>query len=332
MGSRAPRPAQFTGHISSLINGISQQPAVIRFPNQGDECVNHQPTLQDQLGRRNPLETLFKLDNLAGSIKAGLPIGLLLPWTTAQWPFVHWYRRDANEGYSIVLTGDTIKVYSFVDGQERNVSFNIAGDDDYYVSDDPIRDFYCYTYKDTTFIVNRKKVARMVGSSSGSPYGLLLGLTQPIAQALSPSRPYEGLVVVKDAGTNFSYDVTLKIGANSTTVNTVASSGQTVNNVAINLHSALSGFVASNGGSSQVSANVIHVSHPSEEVSLEVSDNRAGSAMLAFMESIGRTADLPAIAPNGYAVKVTGSSSNQNDADNNVEDDVWYTFETAVGS
>lgn len=295
-----PRPPYVKGTISNLINGISQQPANIRFQNQADECVNLFPTIQEQCARRNPLEALFKLSGVSG-----LSTG----------SYTHWYRRDQSEVYSIIMNGSGIQVYSASDGSLKTVTMSQPGGDVYHQSLTPKDDFFLYTFKDTTFVVNRKIVA-------------------DLKSTLSTTRTPEALIKVKDAGNAFTYSVTITIGAGApiTSGTITAISTSTVNTIASSIQAAINAAVVVQGGTTTLINNVVHVAHPTLSIQVDYSDNRAGSALLAFTSQIQKSTDLPTYAPNGYLVQVVGSTSSTNAQDANVFDDVYYKFKTSGGS
>lgn len=281
------------GYIANLIQGISQQPSNIRFPNQADRCVNWMPTIQQQLGRRNPLEILFKLSGA----------------TVDSNSYVNWYRRDASEMYSIIMNGTGIQVYSAVDGTAKTVTMSQPGGDTYHQAASPKNDFYLYTYKDTTFIVNRSILAAM---DSGS---------------VSSSRTPEGLIKVKDAVNGYTYDVKIKVGAGSAvSIGTVtAGSSDTVNTIASSLKTAIDALAVS-GLTTTVRGNVVWLTHASSAITIEVTDNRSGTAIMSFTSTVQKSSDLPAYAPDGYLVKVVGNTGTGNSQDQNTVDDIVYRF------
>ena len=329
------KPQATKGSVSNLINGVSRQPENIRFPSQAEECVNHFPTVQTQCGRRNPLEILYSLGDVGlerNAENAGEPYpGLLATITIGDTikPYVHEYKRDASEGYFVSLNGSTIQVFSFTDGEEKTVNINVPEGDTYLTSNDPSREFFCYTYKDTTFIVNRSVTTAMVGLAENTPYpGLLATLTQPEA-GLSSSRDPECLINVNDFISNISgseYDGTVHIGGNSGAFSVNTNGLETVDEVAAGIVSDLTSFVSGEGGTISRHAGIVHITHPSLEIQVEVKDVRAGTGIKAFTNEVQRTVDLPAYAPHGYRVKVTGSDNTQFSQDVNTADDVYYEF------
>lgn len=331
LSTGVPNPPAVKGSIPSFIQGVSQQPASVRIPSQLEECVNQFPSLQGQGSRRGPLEVTARLDSLTSAILSGQPTGLLLALTKSTDPYVHFYRRDSNESYAVVFTGAGIKVFSMEDGSERSVNVSVPGNNTYLSSsDDPVNDFYCYTYKDTTFVVNRRVVTRMAEEVTGTPTGLLLALTSPTGN-VAPTRNPEALIRVKDAVSGYKYKVTTYIGNTSTTDNYTAVSGTSVSIVATQLESLMKAGVAALGGTTTVFENVIHVTHPTLSVRVEVSDNRSGTAISAFAKTATKLIDLPAYAPNGYQVSVVGTTDNANSQDANVADNIHYIFETDGG-
>lgn len=320
------KPQRAEGAIASLINGVSQQPPNIRFPNQADECINWHPTVQNSLQRRPPLEVQHKLAGLQSAILAGQPVGPLGVFSATN-PYIHFYKRDDNESYALVFTGSGIKVYGLNDGLEKTV--NVEGGLDYLSSSqDPVRDFFCYTYKDVTFFVNRKVTVQMQGEESGVPLGPL-GLLG--SSGLSYERPYkEGIVRIRDVGAGFQYTVKVTIGA--TVVTYTSSVVTTVNATAADIVSNMTAGITAEGGSIVAYSNIIHITHPTIQPLINVSDNRAGTVIASFTESVEKITDLTSFAPNNYIVKVTGGTGTQNNQDKNTADDVYYKFSTKDGS
>lgn len=327
-----PNPQSAAGKIESLIQGVSQQPYNIRFVTQADECVNHTPSLQEQLDRRNPLEVLHKLDGLGADILAGQPMGLLLALTSTSYPYTHFYRRDANEAYVVVFTGKGIRVFSVVDGTEKTVHDGTAPSNTYLTNtQSPSKDFFCYTYKDTTFVVNRNVITRMLGEAEGTPIGMLLALTG--TRGLSAVRgKFEGKVKIKDAVSGNLNKVTVTIGGDSDTEQFTSSTATTTKTAADYFKTNFNTFVTNLGGEVNSYGNVFYVSHPTKEIQISVEDSRAGTTIESFTDEVSKVADLTNYGVDGYIVKVTGSTDANNSQDSNTSDDVYYKFETSDGT
>ena len=82
--------------IKNLKGGISQQPDILRYPDQGSRQVNGWSSETEGLQKRPPL--VF-LKTLGGSGDLG------------QAPYIHLINRDEYERYYAVFTGSTIRVF-----------------------------------------------------------------------------------------------------------------------------------------------------------------------------------------------------------------------------
>ena len=115
--------ALLSSPVSSLINGVSQQPATLRFPSQVASQENAYSSVTSGLTKRHPSK------HLAGPIDSNANAA---PYTSA---FTHTINRDTNERYEIVayydsVTGDTtLKAFDIVDGvaeADREIEIRVA--------------------------------------------------------------------------------------------------------------------------------------------------------------------------------------------------------------
>ena len=126
--------------IKNLKGGISQQPDILRYPEQGAVQINGWSSETEGLQKRPP-SLFIKTLGAAGSIGAQ--------------PFVHMINRDAAEKYYMVFTGTGIKVFGF-DGRE----YAVNGDIGYVQTSKPREDLRVITVADYTFIINKNVVVR----------------------------------------------------------------------------------------------------------------------------------------------------------------------------
>lgn len=299
MGRSSSSSWLHTGFFANLTNGVSQQPPRVRLASQQDEAVNMYPTTFHQMGHRGPLELVAEYSGLESWLDVA----------SNGYPGTHSYVRDETEAYDIFFNGDGgIKIFDKNTGIEKTVTPSTSP---YLVNADPERGFACLTYKDTTFVVNRSvKVAMSSSLSSGN--------TNPSA-----------LVRVKDWVSGASYTVNVRFGG--VTISKTVNSGTDVNSTASALGTGISTHPAFPAGAVvAVYSNVIYITGPTLE-SVSVSDNRAGTAITSFMDSVIRTSDLTAYGPHGYVVRVTGASTSSTAKDANTSDDQFYRFEADDG-
>lgn len=218
------------------------------------------------------------------------------------------------------ITADTFSLHptaADATGNTNVITYSAAGSgalnvtpDLYLFNTSPETGFFCLTYKDVTFVLNRSTVAAM-------------------SSTLSATRTSEALVHIKDYVSGATYSVTVNFGATSITV---APTGADVNAVAADLVTKLAAAGSWPAGVTLTQyGNVVHISK-STLTSVKVSDNRAATAIHAFMGSVIKPNDLTPYAPNGYIVKVTGASTTATAQDNNSADDQYYKFTADDGT
>ena len=107
--------------IDSLKGGISQQPEVLKLPEQGIEQINGWSSELGGVLKRNPIILKNKLGdtNFLGDN-----------------PLLHMVDRDETEKYFIGLTGNSIKVFD-LEGNAKEV----RGDLSYVRTDNPLMDY-----------------------------------------------------------------------------------------------------------------------------------------------------------------------------------------------
>ena len=126
--------------IANLKGGISQQPEVLRFPEQGTEQINGWSSETNGLQKRPPLVHVKRLGN-TGDFGSK--------------PYIHFINRDEREQYYVVLTGTDVKVFDLKGNQQR-VSYQ--GSSKSYITTSTPRDtLRVLTIADYTFIVNKSK-------------------------------------------------------------------------------------------------------------------------------------------------------------------------------
>lgn len=137
------RNTRISQTIKNMISGISQQPDLLRLPEQLDQQVNGFSTESSGLQKRPP--TLYVSDLGAAPSNPH--------------PLVHIVNREEKEKYVMLFDGSSVKVWDDA-GVARDVHYE--GDGKAYITvDDPRKSLRLVTIADYTFIVNRDKVVRM---------------------------------------------------------------------------------------------------------------------------------------------------------------------------
>jgi len=133
--------------IPNLVQGISQQPEVLRLSSQATVQENGFSSVVEGLKKRPPTNYLAKLGT-----------------ATPNNAYIHTINRDTTERYLVQLTSGSIKVYTTA-GVEKTVVMQ-TGASNYLTSSDPKGDFVAMTVADFTFILNKQTTTAMAGTTS----------------------------------------------------------------------------------------------------------------------------------------------------------------------
>lgn len=130
--------------IKNLVSGISQQPPILRYPEQLEEQVNGFSTEASGLQKRPPSLHVAK-------IMQKMNIG--------NKPLIHFINRDETEKYMVIFTGSDIEVYD-LEGNKKTVNF--ADDTEQYIyTEKPRYTLKVLTIADYTFIANVNQIVKM---------------------------------------------------------------------------------------------------------------------------------------------------------------------------
>lgn len=123
--------------IKNLKGGISQQPDILRYPDQGARQINGWSSESEGLQKRPPMVFIKTLGDQAA---------------LGQSPYIHLINRDEYERYYVVFTGSGIRVFDLA-GNEKTVRY--SANKAYITTATPREDLRMVTVADYTFIVNR---------------------------------------------------------------------------------------------------------------------------------------------------------------------------------
>lgn len=269
--------------IKNLKGGISQQPDILRYPDQGAEQVNGWSSETEGLQKRPPM-VFTKTIATAGAFGAK--------------PLVHLINRDAFEKYQVVFTGSGIRVFDLA-GKE----YSVSGDMSYVTTASPQDDLRMVTVADYTFIVNRNKVvATSKAYTNGNAY-----------------RP-QGDCLINVRGGQFGRTLTVNI--NGTVVASLvmpdgsqaAHTAQTdaqyiVNQIVTKIKAALPSWTCWGG------AGYVYVAAPAGTniTAVTTTDGYAGQLINAVTHEAQTFTKLPLEAPSGYMVRINGQTSSTDD-------------------
>ncbi|QID21038.1 non-contractile tail tubular protein [Escherichia phage RDN8.1] len=274
----------YTQSIKNLKGGISQQPDILRFSDQGEQQINGWSSESDGLQKRPP--TVWKRRLSA------------VNWVIPNTAKFHLINRDETEQYYIVFTGKDIMVFDLEGNQ-----YAVTGGMTYVNTDKPRDDIRVITVADYTFIVNRRttvladKATAHVGYNMknralinlrGGQYGrkLKVGINggTKVEHQLPPGDNAKDDPPKVDAQA---------IGAALIALLTPAYPGYT-----FTLGSGYIEIKAPAGGSI---------------TSVETEDGYANQLINAVLDTVQTISKLPLAAPEGYIIRIQGETNSSAD-------------------
>lgn len=147
--------------IKNLVSGVSQQPPILRHPEQLEEQLNGYSSEAGGLQKRPPAIFVANLGKRGNASNK---------------PLIHFIDRDTNEKYIVIFTGAGIDVFD-LQGNKKTV--NINEDASYIYTQSPRSNIKAITIADYTFISNVAQKAKMsdkVDDTSWDTQGLLVNI------------------------------------------------------------------------------------------------------------------------------------------------------------
>lgn len=274
----------YTQSIKNLKGGISQQPDILRFQDQGEEQVNCWSSESEGLQKRPP--TVFR-KRLAADVNY-----------LGKNPKFHLINRDEEEQYYIVFTGTGIKVFDLA-GKE----YSITGSQTYTATSAPRDDIRVITVADYTFIINRKMVIKKGTTVGHSGY----------------DTTKRGLINLRGG----QYGRTLKVGINGGAMvehklpagdnakdDPPKVDAQYIGAELIKLLTPAYGNFTFKLGSGYI---VIEAKSGYKVETIETEDGYANQLISGILSTVQVVAKLPLAAPNGYIIKIQGETNSTAD-------------------
>lgn len=277
--------------IKNIVSGISQQPAILRLPEQLEEQVNGYSTEVGGLQKRPPT---LHIKNLYAS-----------PSNTYR-PLVHVVKRDEEEKYIMILNGDgTCKVYG-IDGVEYKVTVKDTNTANYLKVSNPRKQLKLITIADYTFIVNTSKVVKMsdeVWDSGrwGSKQGALFNV-----KSGQYGRTYACIINDVTIGSYTTPDGSNASDSTKVDVNWIAEQ--------------LATSCRNNGWTVVTGDSWLYVTKSGTTIkTVKIKDGYNGQAMYGIFHAVQNFNNLPRTAPDGFTVQVKGAT--------NVADDYYVRYD-----
>lgn len=276
--------------IKNIVSGISQQPAILRLPEQLEEQINGYSTEVGGLQKRAPTVHIKNL--------------FVSPSSTCR-PLVHVVKRDEEEKYIMIFDGNgSCKIYD-EDGKEYKVTID-AKSASYLSGVDPRKYIKCITIADYTFIVNTKKKVAMTWKvwDSGrwkDAQGALFNV-----KSGQYGRTYACII----------NDVTIATYTTPDGSNASDSTKVDVNWIAEQLATS----AKSNGWTVETGDSWLYVKKAGTTIkTVKIKDGYNGMSMFGIYHAVQNFNNLPRSAPDGFTVQVKGAT--------NVADDYYVRYD-----
>lgn len=267
--------------VKNIIAGISQQPQILRFPEQLQEQKNGYSSTVNGLQKRPPTLHIDSLD---------------FPKIPDVQPFIHFIERDDAERYTVVFNGED--VYAF-DLLGNSIAIAYEGTSKSYIQTlNPRRELKVTTVADYSFIANTKVDT------------VLFGLTKT-----DPWTTQGALVNVKSGQYGRTYSIIINgtsVASFTTPDGSVASHTAQIdtNYIATKLKDSA---VANGWTCTQGEGWVYLIKTGVTITSLETKDGFNNLAMYGFLKATQRFSNLPQTAPDGFTVLVKGDTGSNSD-------------------
>lgn len=277
--------------IKNLKGGISQQPDILRFPNQGAQQINGWSSETQGLQKRPPSVLVNRLWD-------GGFLG--------EKPLVHLVNRDAIEQYYLVFTGNGVAVADL-----KGNLYEVRGYDKYADCENPREDLRLITVADYTFVINRETTVK---ASTAKTHASYPALSTRALIAIRGGQYGRTLRVKVNGVTQALYDLPVGTSEDPKEIPAMvkamdAQSIATELEKQINEKTATSGIVAKAG-----SSYVLLTANAGTTInSVDTQDGYADQLINGFIYQVQTFNKLPLQAPEGYLVEITGEVTRSGD-------------------
>lgn len=279
--------------IKNIVSGISQQPDILRLPEQLEEQVNGVSTEVGGLQKRPPTLHIANLFNVSQSDNYR--------------PLVHVVKRDEEEKYIMIFDGNGNLHIFDEDGKEHRVNKDSQATS--YISGIDARKYLkVITIADYTFIVNTKKTVRMKSGTWDS--GRWNGGQGALFNVKSGQygRKYSCII----------NDVTVATYETPSGEKAEDSKKIDVNNIA----QELANSATANGWKAETGDSWVYLTKPDTPIrKVAIRDGFNGQAMIGIYKAVQNFNSLPRTAPDNFTVQVKGASE--------VADDYYVRYDGA---
>ena len=206
-----------SGTIPSLINGVSQQPATLRLPTQGETQVNGLSHIARGLEKRPCTEHITEVSGVTSDDSDDV--------------FIHTIRRSEDEAYAMIVKGGSTDEVNGYDGTDvptevklidlTGYATGIAGSEVFVknattssniTGSDSMASFTNVQTYLSNFGPNEVFKPNKLSATTIADFTFLLNKTKIVEQATTttPNRPYESLVYFKVGDYGADYKISIK--------------------------------------------------------------------------------------------------------------------------
>lgn len=297
---------QFSGQITQLLQGVSQQHPKDRAEGQNTAQVNCISDIVEGLRRRPALKVLSELSTITTNFTLN-----------AQTAVYSYSRGDGNEEYIILVdTLGRVKVYDAFSGAEKTITNSNQA---YLADSNPRKNLKFHTIGDSTFVLNKSRTIDM-------------------HSAIAPEYDHDALVYAVRASYGHTYKIKIagvtraQVTTPSTvTITTTSQNKQTtLSSVAI-MEALVNGtnpggwtitsYLSNTLGGDwnlDLQGDVLHIRYipydgTGTTLRVAVEDGNHGNDLKCTAHSVRAFEDLPKYAPQGYEIEISGTGDERFD-------------------
>ena len=305
--------------VPSFKGGVSQQPDIIRFPDQVTELINGFPNEVEGLQKRPPTIHVKRVADRVDTSKKKYYV----------------INRDENEQYILQLGSGEFQVFD-LNGNARNCSFETDEDRQYIIANNPKESLRAVTVADYTFVLNTEKVVDPVEGTSDSGKSdtslvYIKNAQYAKTYAIYINDQYICGVITPDGGSakqavqTTTAFIARALFALMTTGKTPTGQGPDVGGSYDDLLNQLGGresmgYSRSSVGTSKykiemIGDSMISIAAKSGWVSpkILVKDGFGNQNAIAYSGKVSAVNKLPPIAPDGYIMQISGEKKSEDD-------------------
>lgn len=267
--------ALYSQTIKNLVAGISQQPPILRHPEQLEFQQNAMSTEVAGLQKRPPTLHIKTLLN-----------SVIIPGIK---PLIHIINRDEYEKYIVMFNGQEIHIWDLT-GNKMTVNYE-TGAQPYITTSQPRKKLKAVTVADYTFLTNTDIATQMTSETTPNVWATQGALVN--IKSGQYGRTYE--IILNNASVAAYQTPDGSQQSHSKNIDTNYIAGQLAANLSTN------GFTVTKG------EGWLYITKPGTQINIiETKDGFNNQAMFGILKTTQKFSNLPAQAPDGFTVMIQG--------------------------